>query len=42
LDMKKREGVGIVDISLDRVRQVRKNLPLLKNRRTDIYTDFKI
>ena len=42
LDMKKREGIGIVDISLDRVRQVRKNLPLLKNRRTDIYTDFKI
>jgi len=42
LDMKKREGIGIADISLDRVRQVRKNLPLLKNRRTDIYTDFKI
>jgi len=42
LDMKKREGIGIVDISLNRVRQVRKNLPLLKNRRTDIYTDFKI
>src|SRR5579872_2495829 len=42
LDMKKREGIGIVDISLDRVRQIRKNLPLLKNRRTDIYTDFNI
>ncbi|MGI0069897.1 MAG: nitrilase-related carbon-nitrogen hydrolase, partial [Nitrosopumilaceae archaeon] len=42
LDMKKREGIGFVDISLERVRQVRKNLPLLKNRRTDIYTDFKI
>ena len=42
LDMKKREGIGIVDISLDQVRQVRKKLPLLKNRRTDIYTDFKI
>ncbi|HKU33849.1 MAG TPA: carbon-nitrogen hydrolase family protein [Candidatus Nitrosotalea sp.] len=42
LDMKKREGIGIVEISLDQVRQVRKKLPLLKNRRTDIYTDFKI
>jgi len=42
LDMKKREGMGIVDVSLDKVRDVRKKLPLLKNRRTDIYTDFKI
>lgn len=42
LDMKKREGIGIVDVSLDRIKQVRKNLPLLKNRRTDIYNDFKI
>ncbi|NHI04246.1 Aliphatic amidase AmiE [Candidatus Nitrosotalea sp. TS] len=42
LDMKKREGVGIADISLDQVKQVRKKLPLLKNRRTDIYNDFRI
>ncbi len=42
LDMKKREGIGIVDVALDQVREVRKKLPLLKNRRTDIYTDFKI
>ena len=42
LDMKKREGIGTADISLDQVKQVRKKLPLLKNRRTDIYTDFKI
>ncbi|MGI0045957.1 MAG: carbon-nitrogen hydrolase family protein [Nitrosotalea sp.] len=42
LDMKKKEGIGVVDISLDKVKQVRKKLPLLKNRRTDIYTDFKI
>ena len=41
LDMKKKEGIGIVDVSLDRIKNVRKNLPLLKNRRTDIYTDFK-
>lgn len=42
LDMKKKEGIGIVDISLDEVKQVRKKLPLLQNRRTDIYTNFKI
>lgn len=42
LDMKKREGIGIVDISLDIVRQVRKKLPLLQNRRTDIYTNLKV
>ncbi len=42
LDMKKREGISIVDISLDQVRQVRKKLPLLKNRRVDIYTDLKV
>ena len=42
LDMKKREGIGIVDISLDEVKQVRKKLPLLQNRRTDIYTNLKI
>jgi predicted amidohydrolase len=37
LDMKKRQGIGFVNISLDKVRQTRKILPLLKNRRTDIY-----
>ena len=37
LDMKKRQGLGIVDISLDKVKEIRKILPLLKNRRTDIY-----
>jgi len=42
LDMKKREGIGIVDISLDEVKKVRQRLPLLRNRRTDIYTDLKI
>ena len=42
LDMKKKEGIGIVDISLDEVKQVRKKLPLLQNRRTDIYTNLKI
>jgi predicted amidohydrolase len=40
--MKKKEGIGIADVSLERIKQVRKKLPLLKNRRTDIYTDFKL
>ena len=42
LDMKKKEGIGIVDISLDEIKQVREKLPLLRNRRTDIYTNLKI
>lgn len=42
LDMKKKQGIGLVDISLDKVTQTRKMLPLLKNRRTDVYTDLKI
>ncbi|MGI0007708.1 MAG: carbon-nitrogen hydrolase family protein [Nitrosotalea sp.] len=42
LDMKKKEGIGIVDISLDKVKQVRQKLPLLQNRRTDIYANLKI
>ncbi len=42
LDMKKRQGLSIVDISLIKVKETRKLLPLLKNRRTDIYSNFKI
>src|SRR5712692_7995880 len=42
LDMKKREGIGTVDISLKQVKQVRKRLPLLRNRRLDIYANLKI
>jgi predicted amidohydrolase len=38
LDMKKKQGIGIVDISLDKVKQTRKVLPLLQNRRTDVYS----
>ena len=41
LDMKKRQGIGYVNISLEKVYEIRKKLPLLKNRRTDIYSDFK-
>lgn len=37
LDMKKREGVGYAEIVPELVRETRKLLPLLKNRRTDLY-----
>lgn len=39
LDMGNKEGVGVVEIARDRVESVRKSLPLLKNRRTDVYLD---
>ena len=42
LDMKKREGIGIVNISLGELTRTRKSLPLLKNRRADLYKKFKI
>jgi len=42
VDMKKRQGISIVDISIHKVDEIRKVLPLLKHRRTDLYTDFKI
>ena len=42
LDMKKRQGIGYVNIELKKVKQVRKLLPLLKNRRIDIYPTLKI
>jgi predicted amidohydrolase len=41
LDMKKREGTGYVDINLKKIKEIRKVLPLLKNRRTDIYPSLK-
>ena len=37
LDMGDREGMDIVEIDLSRVYKVRKSLPLLMNRRTDLY-----
>ena len=42
LDMKKKEGMSTVDISLSQLRQVRRKLPLLQNRRADVYSGFKI
>lgn len=37
LDMGNREGMEVVDIDISRVQNVRKSLPLLKNRRKDVY-----
>jgi predicted amidohydrolase len=42
LDMKKKEGIGYVNIELKKVKQTRNVLPLLKNRRTDIYPTLKL
>jgi len=41
LDMKKRQGISFVNIDLNKVKQIRKILPLLKNRRTDVYSTLK-
>jgi len=37
MDMGNTEGFEIVDLDLDRIDVVRKSLPLLKNRRKDLY-----
>jgi predicted amidohydrolase len=42
LDMKKKQGIGIVDISISKVKETRRILPLLHNRRTDVYPDLKL
>ncbi|HET7242986.1 MAG TPA: carbon-nitrogen hydrolase family protein [Nitrososphaeraceae archaeon] len=39
LDMGNKEGVEVAEIARDRVESVRQSLPLLKNRRTDVYLD---
>jgi predicted amidohydrolase len=36
-DMNQQEGIEVVEIDHSRVKRVRQSLPLLKNRRTDIY-----
>ncbi len=41
LDMQKKQGIAYVEIELNKVKQTRKVLPLLKNRRTDIYPTLK-
>ena len=42
VDMKKKQGISFVDIDLKKVKQIRKVLPLLKNRRADTYSTLKV
>ncbi len=37
LDMGNRQDIEIIDLQMNRVEEVRKSLPLLKNRRSDVY-----
>lgn len=37
-DMETREGIEIVEVDRQRIREIRKSLPLLKNRRSDVYS----
>ena len=37
LDMGAKEGMEIIDLDIERINSVRNDLPLLKNRRTDLY-----
>lgn len=40
VDMGNREGIGIVELDLNRLKSVRASLPLLNNRRTDAYKEY--
>lgn len=42
LDMKKKQGIGYVKIDAAKVKKTRQALPLLKNRRTDVYSDLRL
>jgi predicted amidohydrolase len=37
VDLGEKEGLEVVEIDIDLVNEVREKLPLLKNRRTDVY-----
>ncbi|HEY9398416.1 MAG TPA: carbon-nitrogen hydrolase family protein [Nitrososphaeraceae archaeon] len=40
IDMGNREGMEIIDIDNSRIDTIRRTLPLLKNRRTDVYKNY--
>lgn len=42
LDMGKRRGIGYAEVDLAVVEKTRRDLPLLKNRRTDVYPSFRL
>jgi predicted amidohydrolase len=35
-----REGVDVIDIDPDRLKSIRRSLPLLNNRRSDVYQKY--
>jgi predicted amidohydrolase len=37
VDLQEKEGLAVIDIDLTMVKEVREKLPLLQNRRTDVY-----
>jgi predicted amidohydrolase len=39
-DLGEKEGLEVVDVDLDLVQETREKLPLLKNRRTDVYAKY--
>ncbi len=41
LDMKKKKGISFANIDLNKIKQTRKVLPLLKNRRANVYSILK-
>ena len=40
LDMREREGLEVVDLDAELVKNVRDKLPLLNNRRDDVYSKY--
>lgn len=42
LDMKKKQDIAYINIELKTIKAIRKILPLLKNRRTDVYSNLKV
>jgi len=42
LDMKKEQGIRYVNIELKKIKQIRSILPLLKNRRPNVYATLKV
>ncbi len=42
VDLGEREGIEVIELELKLVNDVREKLPLLKNRRTDVYAKFRL
>jgi predicted amidohydrolase len=40
VDLGEKEGLAIVEVDVDLVRDTREKLPLLQNRRTDVYARY--